>query len=79
MCLYWYCCSLPAAETLNNREALNVLKMAATYDGRLLAQAGRRQKEVDEEEKAWGRFEGLAWQLTDEDVVELFQHVIQFR
>jgi hypothetical protein len=51
--------------------------MAATYDGRLLARAGDRN--VQEVETVKSKIERLAWHLTDEDVVDLFQHVVQYR
>jgi hypothetical protein len=69
-------CSSPAAETLSSREALKVLKMAATYDHR---QAGRCQAVVQEDARVWGKFQRLACRLTSDGAVELFRHVTQYR
>lgn len=71
--------SLPAANNLSNMEALKVLKMAATYDLRLLARAGRCQGMVQEDVRVWGKFKCLARLLTGDEAVELFQYAIRCR
>jgi hypothetical protein len=70
---------------MSSNDALEVLKLAATYEGRLLADAGAHQirfdsvRNVDENEKVWGTFDSLTGHLVESDAVELFRHVIHYR